>query len=309
MTATKAYVVRADQAGQRLDLVVGDLLGLSRQRVRELFSTGCVRVSGRPVAKGTVAIAGLSLSVVAPPRDVAHPQPELALDVCAECDDYVIVNKAPGQASVAHRGSDRDTLANALVGRYPELGSVGSSALESGLVHRLDSGTSGLLVAARNPEAHARLSGSLRRSEWLKRYLAIIDAPLPEPAGELQGFLAPARHSSKRVAFSTTPSHDGRAYAASCTWRCRQVSGALTLVEVESAKAYRHQVRVLLAALGCPLVGDGLYGSRSSLLPPHRHALHASFVAWQGDGVIPGFSIEAQLPPDLAELLAPQTAR
>ncbi len=305
MTRSITHVIGAAQAGLRLDRVVGDLLGLGRQRIRELFEARQVLLDGRRAHKGAIAVAGHTLTIRVPPEDRAFAQPELSLDIRFECEDYVIVNKPPGQASVAHRGADRDTLANALVGRFTELASIGHCALESGLVHRLDAGTSGLLVAARTARAFERLSAALKRSEWTKRYLAIIDEPLPAPAGEISGFLAPARHSSKRVQFTPTPPRNGSAYAASCTWNVRERCQSLTLVEIESSKAYRHQVRVLLAALGCPLVGDQLYGNHSTLLPEERHALHASFIAWPGDEEIRGFCIESPLPPDLATLLAP----
>lgn len=294
-----------EEAGKRLDLVLARRLQLGRRRTRELFDDGRVREAGRRLRKGDSAREGQAVVVQLPAPDLALPEPELAVDVLFASEHCLIVNKPGGQPTVARRGSDRGTLANALVGRFPELAAVGHGMLEPGLVHRLDVGTSGLVVVARTTPAFIALRDGLRRGEWRKRYLAIVSRPPPAKQGKIEGWLFPARHSSRRVAFSPSPVADVHARAASCTWEVLERADRATLVEVEVAKAYRHQVRVLMASLGSPLIGDSLYGGEAGTLPVHRHALHASYIAWNGTVLVPGFCVEAALPDELLALLRP----
>ena len=297
------HTVISTEAGQRLDRLVADLLGLGRQRTGEIFDGGWVRIGRMKASKGARSVEGQRLTIIAPDPAEAFRQPELPLDLLLTTAQLVAVNKPAGQHSVALRSGDRDTLANALVGHYPEVVRVGHGPLESGLLHRLDTGTSGVLVAARTQEAFERLSESLRAARWQKRYLAIVANLPPDRTGSVEGWLSPSESSSRRVIFSPTQPRSRSAYRTACHWRIEQTRNELCLLDVTLSKAYRHQIRVMLASIGCPLVGDAVYGGMDAGLPRGRHALHASHVAWAGDDLIDSFVVQAPLPDDLRQLM------
>ena len=290
------FVVGESDGAVRLDkLLAARIEGLSRSGARSLFDSGAVRVNGRRAKKGDVAQAGSTIEVdLGPPRR-AVPNPKSPLTVRHESASIVVVAKPAGQATAPLTGTETETLANALVGRYPEMATVGFSALEPGILHRLDTHTSGLVVAARSKPAFDHLRHHFDALE--KRYLAIVDATVPE-AGVIETPLEPDPEHSKlvRVALSGAPRRT--------EYRRQSVQGQWALVEVEARRAYRHQVRVHLARAGHPIAGDTLYGGTpvASLAP--RHALHASYIAWAGDDSVGAFEVREALPETLADLLA-----
>ena len=292
--------VSAEEAGARLDkFLVQRCPELGRRAAADFIERGLVRVGGRRAVKSTRLAAG---DVVTVPLDWAEApaaEPELALDVRLERDDLVVVEKPAGQPSAPLSASERGTLAGALIARYPEMNGIGYRAREPGLIHRLDTRTSGLVVAARSALAFEVLRGALEAHRLDKRYLAIVEgARLPdERVIELP--LMPGKAGRVIVA------PEGAAGGSPCVSRLRTLErrGRFALVEVEASRAYRHQVRVHLAAAGWPIAGDVEYGGalRSGL--SGRHALHASHVAWAGDERVPAFAVDSPLPVDLAAFL------
>jgi 23S rRNA pseudouridine1911/1915/1917 synthase len=167
-------------------------------------------------------------------------------------------------------------------------------------LHRLDTQTSGLVVACRTTEAFRRLGDALRRGKLEKRYLAIASGDLDD-GGAIDDALAPDPRRRGRVR-TAAPEGSGYARASLTRYRVLERRGPLVLLELRMSRGFRHQIRAHLAAVGAPLVGDALYGGRSWPEHPERHALHASYVAWAGDGTLAGFEAEAELPPDMRAL-------
>jgi 23S rRNA pseudouridine1911/1915/1917 synthase len=294
--------VSAAEAGERLDrLLVRRVAALGRRQARELIESGAVSVDGRRARPATTAAAGNRVEVsLADERP--EPEPELALDVRLERPELLVVHKPASQPTVPLRPGERGTLANALVARYPELSAVGHRPREPGLLHRLDTETSGLLVVARTAPAFATLSRALSDGRIDKRYLAIT-ATLDLPAnGVIEGALGPdpERRGRVRLVADTTREY---ARAAETRYRVLETTERLTLVELRVKRAFRHQIRVHLASLGAPLVGDALYGGAPWPGAGTRHALHASYVAWAGDRTLPSFAVNADLPDDMRRLL------
>lgn len=302
MKSPLSFRVGAQDDGLRLDVLVARHSGLSRRRAVALIAEGLVRVEGRRLPKGRLPARGDLVEVDVSGGDCALPEASASLDVRCETADYLVVEKAAGQPSVALRRSNHGTLANALVGHYPELVDVGGSPLEAGLVHRLDTFTSGLLVAGRSPAGYRALTSALHQGRLHKAYYAIVSNSPPSDEGQLLTWLGPDRRHPERVVASLEPIETSGAVERALRWRRADSHTGLHLLEVDASRAYRHQIRAQLALLGCPLLGDVLYGGQDAGLST-RHALHACRVCWAGEEGLPGFDVRSELPPDMRRLL------
>jgi 23S rRNA pseudouridine1911/1915/1917 synthase len=307
-------ITEAD-AGARLDkLLVQKVPGLGRAGAKRLFAEGRVRViageKGRKASKGDVASPGEALEldlVESAQGSAAVPDPEAPLHVLLETAEVVVLDKPAGQPTAPLDPGERGTLANALLARYPELAGIGFSPREPGLCHRLDTGTSGLVLAARTEDAFVVLTRALKEGRLDKRYLVICAAlDLPE-SGTIDIPLAPHPKDRRRVYACVHPRDVARLAPrpASTSYQKIRERGPWALVEVKAPKAARHQIRAHFAAIEHPLAGDALYGGPP--LPAEgevsRHALHAHHIMWKGDATVPAFAIESPLPPDLATLV------
>ena len=285
---------------QRLDrFLQAALPGRSRRLVRRLLADGLVRVNGAPGRKGTRLHAGDRVTLPDVPAAIA-PEPDLALTILYEDADVVAVDKPGGMPSHALDPRERGTAAAFLLAGFPETSAVGDP-LAPGLVHRLDTGTSGVLLAARTPPMRAALRGALARREIEKRYVACV-------AGDARA--ADGAHVD--VALAHDPRDRRRMTAAAPGLRAWP---AETRVEVLAARTDRsvvrvlirtgvtHQVRAHLALLGHPVLGDRIYGGPDVGLPPRRHALHAAALGFAHPGDGRRITIEAPVPPDLATLI------
>jgi 23S rRNA pseudouridine1911/1915/1917 synthase len=304
VSETVEFVVGADEAGQRLDkVVIGRVHGLGRRRAAELFVRGRISVDGRRVHKGDAAREGDRVIVELGGPNHAAPEPDAPLSVLLETAHYVIVSKPAGQPSAPLSGEELGTLANALVGRYPEMAEIGFGRREPGLLHRLDTQTSGLLLSARTPRAFERLRRAFSAGELDKRYLAIVSAEALPDSGLIERPLVQDRKHPERVLVCATDDTRG-ARRASTRFRVTMRGGRFALLEVSAARAFRHQVRAHLAAIGHPIAGDALYGGPEAPELGGRHALHASYIGWSGDDDLPGFAVEDPLPEEMRALIA-----
>jgi 23S rRNA pseudouridine1911/1915/1917 synthase len=299
----RTFAVSPEEAGERLDkFVVRHCPELGRKSAAELIERGLVRVRGRRVSKSWRLAPGDEVTAPATGALTPPPEVELALAVRLERSDLVVVDKPAGQASAPLAPGETGSLAGALVARYPEMADVGYRAREPGLIHRLDTRTSGLMIAARSAAVFDVLVDALRTHRLDKRYLAIvegaglpaelvIDMPLmPGAAGKVIVAPPDARQSGVKECVSR--------------FRTLERRGRFALIEVEASRAYRHQVRVHLAASGWPIAGDLEYGGAARAGLAGRHALHASHVAWAGDARVPAFAVDSPLPSDLLAFFA-----
>lgn len=307
--------ITATDAGARLDkLIVQKVPGLGRAAAKRLFAEGKVKIlpggDGRPrhASKGDVASPDDVIELALEPAEsagAAVPDRDAPLHIALETPHFIIADKPAGQPTAPLDPGERGTLANALVGRYPELAEVGFSPREPGLCHRLDTGTSGLVLAARTKPAFVALTAALKEGRLDKRYLVLCAAAdLPE-SGSIDIPLAPHPKDRRRVYPCVHP-RDVARYAprpASTAYTVQRVHGDIAVVEVRAPKAARHQIRAHFSAIDHPLLGDVLYGGPPIAGAEGRHALHAYRIAWEGDASIPAFAVESPLPPDLAALL------
>ncbi|HEX9573287.1 MAG TPA: RluA family pseudouridine synthase [Myxococcales bacterium] len=286
----------------RLDRALARLFGVSRGRAMEWIAEDRVRVDGRRAAKGAQVGPGARVSVRRPPPDAPAPQPELPLRIVHADGQVVVADKPAGMPSHPLKPGETGTAANALVGRFPELASVGPAPREGGLVHRLDTDTSGLLLAARTDAAHALLRAQFAARTVEKGYLALVAGEL-HAGGEIDVPLAHDPHDARKVRAASDPewaeAHEARPASTRFTPALRRAG--FTLVDVEIATGVLHQIRAHLAFIGHPLAGDALYGG-PELPGLSRHFLHAARLAFaHPDGSRPRF--DSPLPEDLASVL------
>lgn len=302
---TVSIIVGEHQAGWRLDRVLLDSEPeLGRRRAKELFASGAATCAGRRARAGDSARAGDELRAELE-DDHALPEPEAPLDVRLELPELVVVEKIAGQASVPLAPGELGTLANALVGHYPEMAGVGYRAREPGLVHRLDTQTSGLLVAARTSAVFELLRAALTRGRLEKRYLAVVSDGGLSGEGVVDAPLAIDPRTPERVLLAEDSGKDSYQRPATTRYRVIERARGRLLLELEAPQAMRHQIRAHLASLGHPIVGDRVYGGDLAPELGARHALHASYVACAGEGTLPSFAVRSDLPAELRALLLP----
>lgn len=309
----REVVVPESLDGARLDKALAQLVPeLSRARVKRAIELGAVRVNGRRIPKGGTVAQGDSLRIdvgqVADAPAVASP--DAALKVVFETNEVVVVDKPAGQPTAPLRPGETGTLVNALLGRYPELvpvdggATIGHSARDPGILHRLDTETSGAVVVARTASAFATLKAALRDGHLDKRYLLVCAAEgLPEE-GAIEFPLTNHPKDQRRVYACVHP-RDVVRYeprTASTRYRVLRRAGNWALVEARVGKALRHQIRAHFAAIGHPLAGDELYGG-PTIRALGRHALHAAQISYPGGGGVPAFDVSVPLPKDMATLL------
>ena len=293
------FEVRAGEAGRRLDLFLAERLGLSRAQARRLLARGAVRVAGRTASereKGSALAEGTQVAVEPfrrPDEAEARPEPDAELSVLAEGPGWLAVDKAAGAPVHPLREDETGSVLGAALARHPEMHGVGEGGLRSGVVHRLDVDTSGVLLLATREETWQRLRGAFREHRVEKVYRAVVAGKLEE-AGSLAIGLAVARHRPARV--RVVPEHE-RASArgvrdVEMSWRPLEQREGATLVEVRPVTGFLHQIRVVMAHLGHPLLGDRSYARGSVAEAAPRHLLHATRVAFE-DVVA-----ESPLPPE-----------
>jgi 23S rRNA pseudouridine1911/1915/1917 synthase len=264
--------VPAEGAGQRLDqFIAAQLEGVSRSRVQMLLDQGDVLVNGEREKASLKLRGGERIVITGEP----HPAPlkamaeDIPLDVVFEDADLAVVNKPAGMMVHAGAGQNDDersrgTLVNALLFRFNKLSSTGGE-LRPGIVHRLDKDTSGLIVVAKNDRTHAALGEMFSSRQMKKTYIALVSGALERERGTITAGVS--RDPMRRTRMTVQPSENARAAVSHYEVIRRLVTrfGKFTLVRVRIETGRTHQIRVHMASLGHPVVGDTLYGGAGQL--------------------------------------------
>ncbi len=282
--------------GERVDRAVALLTGWSRAEVQALLARGAVLVDGATPAKSARLRAGARLELLDEPEPAGVPHAEpVPVDVRAADDDVVVVHKPAGLVVHPGAGHEHGTLVHGLLGRYPELAAVGDPA-RPGIVHRLDRDTSGLLVVARSARAYDRLVVDLAAHDVERRYLALVRG-VPEAARATVD--APIGRSTRQ---RTRMAVRAAGRPARTTYEVLSTGGdEVALLECRLETGRTHQIRVHLAAIGHPVVGDAAYGAAGG--PLGRPFLHAYVLAFTHPGTGERRRFEAALPGDLRGVL------
>lgn len=289
---------------ERLDVFLrGQFPDLSRGAIQRLLAEGRIRVDGRAAKPTHHPRAGEVVTVEWPEAkpDAAQPE-EIPLDVLYEDDDLLVINKPAGLVVHPAAGHAEHTLVNALLHHCAgKLSGIGGVA-RPGIVHRLDKETSGCLVVAKNDAAHLKLSEQFAGRQVLKIYQALVCGRLPRAQGEISGAIA--RHPSQRQRM-TVARTGGR--PARTGYRVLEQSKLAALVEMQLHTGRTHQIRVHLEHLGCPVVGDLVYGRRQNrrlteatgYVAP-RQLLHAATLGLFHPRTGKEMTFQAPLPKDFA---------
>lgn len=297
-------VVPASLGGERVDKAVALLTGLPRSEVNQLVEAGAVRVGGRPVAsRSRKLVAGDDLSVEVPlPADRSPvPDPSIEVPVVFADEQVLVVDKPAGLVVHPGAGSTGGTMVHGLLAAYPDLAGVGGDEPRPGIVHRLDAGTSGLLVVARTDEAHAALVAQLSARTVDRRYRALVHGLVTAPAGLIDGPLG--RHPRDPTRFAVVAGGKEARTRYEVVDRREGDPGcgeATTLLFCRLESGRTHQIRVHLSALGHPVAGDVAYGGRS-ILGLSRPYLHAFRLAFDHPATGERVAFESPVPPDLVE--------
>jgi 23S rRNA pseudouridine1911/1915/1917 synthase len=292
-------------AAERLDVLIAERLGLSRTQTATLIATGNVLVGGRRERASYRARAGDEIDVTIPPppgREVVGEQ--IPLDVVFEDDHLLVVNKAAGMVVHPAPGNWTGTLVNALVGRGAEVAADADAAEErAGIVHRLDKDTSGLLLVAKTDAANRALSRAIAERRVTRRYAALAWGHVVTDAFTVDAPIGRDPRDRKRMAVVSS----GRTAKTDFVRLARYASADLLRAHLHTGRT--HQIRVHLASVGHPVVGDDSYGGgggrRLMALPPHRHFLHAAWLQLRHPATGAPLELRAPLPPDLhASLVA-----
>ena len=292
--------------GERLDRVLCLIWDLPRSEATELIASGAVRLGGRPVVtRAKRVVAGQELEVVLHEAKVldalAGESGGDDLPLVHVDQDVLVVDKPAGL--VVHPGAGRSTgtLVQALLGRFPDLAGTGSPE-RPGIVHRLDKGTSGLLVVARSPAAYESLVAQLSARTVDRRYLALAVGTVETDAGVIDAPVG--RRSTDRTRMAVVAGgRPARTHYRVLT-RYTEPTEA-TLVECKLETGRTHQVRVHLAAIGHPVVGDARYGGARQAVPVARPFLHAAQLAFDHPATGERCQFESPLPADLEAVLVP----
>jgi len=303
-------VAGQEAVGLRLDVWLAQRLpSLSRARLQALIDEGCVLLDGKPTRASARLRSGQATRVTVPAPVPAQPQPE-DIDVAVVHEDghLIVVNKPAGLVVHPGAGTAGGTLVNALLRHVRDLSGVGG-VLRPGIVHRLDKGTSGLLVVAKDDETHRALVRQFAGRTVEKEYLALVLGAPPRPAGEVDAPIGRDPVHRQKMSVRAPRGREARS-----SWRVEERFDGATLLRVRIHTGRTHQIRVHLASIGHPVAGDATYGgtrtpssrrvaAREALLSLERPALHAARLAFTHPASGERLSFEAPLPPELLATL------
>jgi 23S rRNA pseudouridine1911/1915/1917 synthase len=307
----RVFIVPAEAAGMRLDKFLADhLADISRSRIQGWIEEGRVTLDGRPARPSTRLDPGQCVRVFIPPPEEVRILPEpIPLDILYEDEHLLVINKPAGMVVHPAPGHTSGTLVNALLARFPAWAELdwweseedeeeaGADYPRPGIVHRLDKDTSGLLIVAKSAGARSALQAQFQARQVEKVYLALVHGVPPAPAGLIDAPIGRDPRQRKRMAVVA----EGR--PAVTAYRVLEPLGEYALLEVMPKTGRTHQIRVHLAFIGHPVVGDEVYGRRRSRLACPRQFLHAARLSFRHPVTGRPMEFSAPLPPDLQAVL------
>jgi 23S rRNA pseudouridine1911/1915/1917 synthase len=288
-----------EAAGERLDKALAAYFeDLSRVQIQDLIRDGMVTVNARPVKASHRLEGGETIRIKMPvPEADREPQPEaIPLVILYEDEHVAVIDKPAGMVVHPAFGHASGTLVNAVLARWPEIASF-STPDRAGIVHRLDKETSGVILIAKSAAALENLQEQFKVRAVEKRYIALVEGMPQTPEGLIDAPIGRDPNQRKRMAVT----RDGR--EAVTEYRVIETYAYHSLLEAFPKTGRTHQIRVHLAFIGCPVVGDTVYGPRKQRIKMKRHFLHAAAITFTLLGSEKRMTIESPLPASLQNIL------
>ena len=289
---------RAEEDFPRLDQFVAERENLTRSYVKTLIDGGHITLNGQVVRAGKPIKKGDQVEVVLPPVRTLSTLPEdIPVEIVYEDEDLAVINKPQGMTVHPAAGSPSGTLVNALLFRLDKLSGI-NGTLRPGIVHRLDKNTSGLLVVAKNDQAHLDLSGQIARKECRRVYRALVQGRVREDEGEISAPVGRSPRDRKKMAVV----ENGR--PAQTAFRVLQRLGNYTYMEFSLKTGRTHQIRVHCKHIGHPVVGDDVYNPTNCPFGLKGQLLHAWSLSFVHPRTQERMTFYAPLPGDFARVLS-----
>ena len=272
-----SLAVPCDRSGERLDVLIAEMADITRSRAGALIKDGMAQVNGKSQAKAGLKLkAGDEISFMLPDAEPAAIEAQdIHLDILYQDNDLAVVYKPSGMVVHPAAGNPDGTMVNALMKHLDSLSGIGGE-IRPGIVHRIDKDTSGLLLVAKNDFAHLSLSEQIKEHSVQRAYMAIAIGGFREESGSISGPIG--RHPVDRKKMAIVP--DGR--DATTHWRVLEALKGASLLECRLTTGRTHQIRVHMASIGHPLLGDPLYGPKKMPHPVSGgqllHAFRLGFV-------------------------------
>lgn len=308
MSDEASYTLTAESGGERVDaFIAAHLPSLSRSRAAALIEQGRVKLNERVPRKSEKVAAGDIVHVVVPaPRETTVAAEDIALNIVYQDADLIVVDKPAGLVVHPAPGNYTGTLVNALLHHIPDLSGIGG-VTRPGIVHRLDKDTSGLMLVAKNDDAHRAISAALKKREIKRRYLTAAWGHLAEDELTVEAPIGRSPHDRKKM----TVTESGRPARTRFRRLERWKAADLLLAELQTGRT--HQIRVHLLSIGHPVVGDELYApegerglsgssagwARTLARQVHRQFLHATELAFRHPRTNEVLRFRSELPADL----------
>ncbi|MFO7320623.1 MAG: RluA family pseudouridine synthase [Chloroflexota bacterium] len=293
----------ADQPGERLDRTIVGQLGekLSRSQIQALIRDGLVTVNNAPAKAGMRLKGGETIRVVVPPASddtTVEPEP-IDLNVLYEDDLLAVIDKPAGLIVHPGAGNETGTLVNAILHRWPQIGEMNYAPKRRGIVHRLDKDTSGLLLVAKDQRAMQHLMRQFQQRSVEKIYLALLERAPKTPTGRIEVPIMRDPNQRRKMIVHRAGRPAISEYAVIERFRTGQV-----LVRVRLLTGRTHQIRVHMAFMEAPVVGDTLYGYRKAKFGLRRQFLHAARLCFDHPTTGERLCFESPLPPELETVLS-----
>lgn len=294
---------KVTSAGERLDKLVVEHIGdsLSRAQVQALIKEGKVTVNGAQVKSGVKLKGGEQISVTIVTREVSEAvEPEnIPLTVIYDDPDFAVIDKPAGMTVHPGVGNEKSTLVSALLSRWPDIAKMNIVEKRVGIVHRLDKDTSGLIVIAKNDATRLKLQAQFQSRTVSKIYLALLEKMPATLTGRIEAPIARDPNQRKRMAVM----RGGKPAITEYQVIDHQFIGDQALVKVTLHTGRTHQIRVHMAFIGCPIVGDTVYGFRKQRIKLKRQFLHAAELAFDHPVTGERLEFKSPLPTGLQNIL------
>ena len=301
---TDTWKIPDEAVGERLDRFAAQMSGLTRSAVQGLADDGAVTVNGKTASKNYRLRSGDEVTVTVPEPTVYEAKPEnIPLDIVYEDADLLVVNKPKGMVVHPAAGNYDGTLVNALLFHCHDLSGI-NGVLRPGIVHRIDKDTSGLLIVAKNDRAHQGLAEQIKVHSFTRVYEAIVYGKLRDDSGTVNAPIG--RHTIKRKQMAVTPVNSKPAvthYEVIARYDGNTRHGAFTHVRLRLETGRTHQIRVHMAFIGHPVVGDAVYGPDAYQKELHGQCLHARTIGFVHPVTGAYLEFTSDLPPYFKDFL------